>query len=122
LTGDVASAAALPDCLGGIDKVRPDNGLESVLLTGRETALGAEVVRGWLGPPIAVATLWDVVSDANELRLCVPDGESDLTMSAKVLCGPANEPSVTITDIAGSGADVVWRRRSHSVPTLTSGL
>jgi len=105
LTGNVASAAVLPDCLGGVDEV-PDGSLTSVLLTGREAALRTEVVHVQLGSSVAVATLRDVVFDANELRLCVLDGESNPTMSAKVLCGPANEPSATIADITGSGADV----------------
>jgi len=121
-TRDVVSAASLPDGLRGINKVSPDGSLASVLLTGREAALGAEEVHGWLVSPEAVATLRDVVPDANELHLCVPDGESDPTASAKVLCGSINEPSATIADIAGSGADVGWNASRRNVSRLTSGL
>jgi len=121
-TRDVVSAVSLPDGLRGIDEVSPDGSLVSVLLTGREAALGAEEVHGWLVSPEAVATLRDVVPDANELRLCVSDGESDPTASAKVLCDSINEPSVTIADIAGSSANVGWDVSCCNVSRLTSGL
>jgi len=105
-----------------MDKVCPDGCLVSVLLTGREAALGAEEIHGWLVSSKVVACLWNVVSDANEFCVCVVDGESDPTMSAKVFCGSINEPSATIADITESGADVGQNTAHHSDPNLTSGL
>jgi len=102
--------------------MHPDSCLSSVLLIGVEAALKAEGIRGWLGPPEVVALLWDVVSDAKELCIRVTDWESDPTTSTNVLYGSTNEPSATITDITGSGADVGWSMVCHNESRLTSSL
>ena len=120
LTGNVSSAVSLPDHLRSVDKMHPDSCLSSVLLIGVEAALKAEGIRGWLGPPEVVALLWDVVSDANEFPVGITDWESDSTMSANVFCGSGNEPSATITDIAGRGVEMGRSMACRNESILTS--
>jgi len=52
---------------------------------GIVAAVEAEGGRGWLVLPKAAALLWDMVFNAEELPICIVDGESDLTASANVL-------------------------------------
>jgi len=85
LAGNVSSAASFPDHLRSVDKMCPDSHLTSVLLMGVVAAVEAEGGHGWLVLPEAAALLWDVVFNAEELSVCVADGESDLTASANVL-------------------------------------
>jgi len=83
--GNVSSAASFPDHLRSIDKMCPDSCLVSVLLVGIVAAVEAEGGRGWLVLPEATALLWDMVFNADELPVCITDGESDLTASTNVL-------------------------------------
>src|SRR6266850_3298337 len=69
---------------------------------------------------MVVGLFWDMVSDANELPVGITDWESDLTTSANVLCGSGNEPSATITDIAGRGVDMGRSMALRSESILTS--
>ena len=85
LAGNVNSAATFPDCLRRVDKMCPDSRLASVLLVGIVAAVETEGGRGWLVLPEAVALLWDMVFNAEELPICIVDGEDDLTASANVL-------------------------------------
>ena len=85
LAGNVSSAVAFPDRLRRVDKMCPDSHLMSVLLMGVVAAVEAEGSRGWLMLPVVAALLWDVVFNAEELPVCVTDGEDDSTASANVL-------------------------------------
>jgi len=62
-----------------------DSHLASVLLIGVVAAVEAEGGCGWLVLSEVAALLWDMVFNAEELPVCIADGESDLTASANVL-------------------------------------
>jgi len=83
--GNVSSAASFPDRLRSVDKMCPESHLVSVLLMGVVAAVEAEGGCGLLVLPEAAALLWDVVFNAEELPICIVDGESDLTAFTNVL-------------------------------------